>query len=232
LALEGTPRSRTLTTNGNALNSSGDTTSFLIFPHHHNNIHTYIVPFPLPHPLLHFFTLRKACSKTLNTIPFLFPSSTKTATSRTHNRKENAQHISSVQFSSPLLRKEHKSPLLFLSVCLCVCVFVSSSSTSVLETRKHVSQYYWQQKKKKKKKKKKRPRAIDQRLQHCRKSNSTTTTTKGKQASEAMTQTKKKRKSGAELLQASKLTAAATKTLQNTKENPHCSLSQSKTRRR
>jgi len=40
-----------------------------------------------------------------------------------------------------------------------------------------------------------------------------------------MTQTKKKRKSGAELLQASKLTAAATKTLQNTKENPHCSLS-------
>jgi hypothetical protein len=119
LALEGTPRSRTLTTNGNALNSSGDTTSFLIFPHHHNNIHTYIVPFPLPHPLLHFFTLGKACSKTLNTIPFLFPSSIKTATSRKHNRKENAQHITSVQFSSPQ-KTTQKSSSLSLSVFVCV----------------------------------------------------------------------------------------------------------------
>ncbi len=60
-------------------------------------------------------------------------------------------HNTLLQFSSPLLRKQHKSPLLSLSLCLCVCVSVSSSSTSLLETRKYVSQYYWQQKKKKKK---------------------------------------------------------------------------------
>jgi len=67
-------------------------------------------------------------------------------------------HNTLVQFSSVLLSSGKNTKVLFsFSLCVFVCVFVSSSSTSLLETRKYVSQYYWQQKNKKKKKKK-RPR--------------------------------------------------------------------------
>jgi hypothetical protein len=117
---------------------------------------TYIHTLSLSPFLTHFFTSspsERPAAKHSTPSPSCSPLQQKRQPQEHTTGKK--MHNTLVQFSSPLLRKQHKSPLLSLSLSLSVfvCVCVCSSSTSLRETRKYVSQYYWQQQKKKKKKK-------------------------------------------------------------------------------
>ncbi len=136
-------------------------------------------------------------------------------------------HNTLVQFTSPLLRKQHKSPLLSLSLCVFVCVSLClrplhfwklesmwvNITGSRRRRRRSIQGGH-------------RPKAPTlQKEQQYNNNNKRQESLWG----DGVNEEEEKGWGGAS---ASKLTAAATKTLQNTKENLHCSLSQSRTRRR